>query len=137
MNKLYTITIRYFLLMVLMLLITGIWMVLLNSSSNIESLTDHYVKKSLYGILEIVTPHLFAMGTIIFILTHFLSLKNKNSIFESKLTLTLFTVMLISNLSMFLISQTIVWVVWLKILSVLLFILLTLVTMWRVLLRDY
>ncbi|CAA6800606.1 MAG: Unknown protein [uncultured Sulfurovum sp.] len=133
----YTVTIRYFLLMFLMLLITGIWMLLLHNSLSIESLTDYYVKKSLYGILDVLTPHLFAMGTVIFILTHLLSLKNKNSAFESKVTLLLFLVMLISNFSLFFITELTSWMIWVKLISTILFLLLSFLTMWRVLFRHY
>ena len=136
-NKLYKIVIHYFLLMLLMLLITGVWMLLLHTSLNIESFTDYYVKKSIFGLLEVVTPHLFAMGTVIFILTHFLSLKNKNSSFESKITLILFSLMLLSNLSMFFISETMAWLVWIKLLSTVLFLIFSLFIMWRVLNRQY
>jgi hypothetical protein len=136
-HKLYTITIRYFLLMLLMLLITGVWMLLLHTGFSIESLTNYYLKKTLYGISELLTPHLFAMGTVIFILTHFLSLKNKNSAFESKVTLLLFMMMLISNFSLFLITDLTPWMIWVKLISTTLFLLLSLLTMWRVLFRHY
>ncbi|CAA6798718.1 MAG: Unknown protein [uncultured Sulfurovum sp.] len=123
--------------MLLMLLITGVWMLLLHTSLSIESFTDYYVQKSIFGLLEVVTPHLFAMGTVIFILTHFLSLKNKNSSFESKTTLILFSLMLISNLSMFFISETMAWLVWIKIISTFLFLIFSLFIMWRVVNRQY
>lgn len=137
MYKHYTITIRYFLLMFLMLLITGVWMLLLHTPLNLESLTDYYVQKSVFGLLEVATPHLFAIGSVIFILTHFLSLKNKNTPFETKITLILFGMVLLSNLSGFFITDTISWMIWIKIISTVLFLLFSLMIMWRVFWRKY
>ena len=119
----YHLIIRYFLLMFLMLLITGIWLLLLNSSFSFESFTNYYVQKSVFGLLEIVTPHLFAMGIVIFILTHFLALNTKHTNFNNKITLTLFTFMLLSNLSSFFITQSTTYMIWLKIISILLLLL--------------
>ncbi len=137
MNKLNVLVIQYFLLMLLLLLITGTWMLLLHTSLSLENFTNYYVQKSVYGLLEVVTPHLFAMGTVVFILTHFLALKNKNSALESKLTLSLFTVMLVSNLSVFFISETMPWLVWVKLVATSLFLVLSLVIIWRVFFRKY
>lgn len=135
MNKDYKISIRYFLLMSLMLLLTGIWMLLLHTSLSIDGFTNYYVQKSVFGLLEVATPHLFAMGTVIFILTHFLSLNRRNSSFESKLTLSLFTFMLISNLSGFVVTEQTTYLVWIKIVSTLLFFVFSFLTMWRVFYR--
>ena len=136
MNKHYKLSIRYFLLMSLMLLITGLWMLLLHTTLSIENFTNYYVKKSIFGLLEVVSPHLFAMGTIVFIITHFLSLNRRNSSFENKLTLTLFTVMLISNFSGFAITEHTIYLAWLKIISTVLFFVLMLLSMWRVFIRT-
>ncbi|CAA6814512.1 MAG: Unknown protein [uncultured Sulfurovum sp.] len=135
MINLYRIGIRYFLIMLLMLFVTGIWLLLLHASFSLESFTNYYVEKSILGLLEVTTPHLFSMGIVIFILTHFLSLNKKNSPFESKLTLTLFSIMLISNFSSFLITQETTYLIWIKIISTFLFLLLSLLSMSLVLLR--
>ena len=136
MNKDYKLSIRYFLLMSLMLLITGIWMLLLHTTLSIESFTNYYVQKSIFGLLEVVSPHLFAMGTIVFIVTHFLSLKQRNSSFENKLTVMLFAVMLISNFSGFVITEHTTYFTWVKMLSTVLFFVFMLLSMWRVFLRT-
>ena len=128
----YHLIIRYFLLMFLMLLITGIWLLLLNSSFSFESFTNYYVQKSVFGLLEIVTPHLFAMGIVIFILTHFLALNTKHTNFNNKITLTLFTFMLLSNLSSFFITQSTIYMIWLKIISILLLLLFSSVIIFKV-----
>lgn len=132
MIHLYRIGIRYFLIMLLMLFITGIWLLLLHASFSLESFTNYYVQKSVFGLLEVASPHLFSMGIVIFILTHFLSLQNKYTSFESKLTISLFTVMLISNLSTFLVTQNNMWIIWIKISTTILFLLLSLFTIKRV-----
>lgn len=136
MNKDYKVSIRYFLLMLLMLLLTGIWMLLLHTSLSVDGFSNYYVQKSVFGLLEVATPHLFAMGTVIFILTHFLSLNRRNSSFESKLTLALFTVMIVSNLSGFIITEQTTYLVWVKIISTVLFLVFSLLSMWRVFLRT-
>ena len=136
MNTLYAIVIRYFLVMLLLLLITGVWMLLLHTSFSLESITNYYVKKSLLGNLEVITPHLFAMGTVVFTLTHFLALKCLNSSFESKVSLALFGVMLLSNLTPLGINETMAWLVWVKIGSTLLFLVLSLVIMVQVFFRT-
>lgn len=137
MNRHYTITVYYFLLMLLMLLITGIWMLLLHTSLDLTAFTQYYVEKSFYGLLETVTPHLFAMGTIVFILTHFLALKNKNTSLESTLSNLLFISMISSNLSVFFITEVTSWLIWLKIISTILFLLLSFFLIWFVFKRKY
>lgn len=120
-----------------MLFITGMWMILLKTSFSLESFTNYYVQKSTFGLLEVVTPHLFTMGTAIFILTHFLSLNKKNRPFDNQLTLSLFTFMLISNLSVFLITENTTYLVWLKVISIILFVIFSFLTMWRVFFRIH
>lgn len=137
MKDIYAVVIRYFLLMFLMLLITGVWLLLLHSSLTLESFTNYYVQKTIFGLLEVVTPHLFAIGTTVFILTHFLSLNKKNSSYENKLTLTLFSSMLLSNLSVFFISEQSTWIIWIKLISTLLFLILSLLTIYKVFFRTY
>jgi len=137
MYQAYKITINYFLLMLLMLMATGIWMLLLQSPLAFESLQNYYVNKSLLGVLDVVSPHLFAMGAVIFILTHFLSLKNKNTALESQMSLLLFVSMLLSNLSLFVITDSTAWMVWLKLISLTVFLLTSLFLIWRVFRRRY
>ena len=136
MKEIHAISIRYFLVMTFMLLATGVWLLLLHTSFSLESFTDYYVQKSVFGLLEVLTSHLFAMGTVIFVLTHFLSLHKQNTVFENRLTLTLFLLMLLSNFSGFLITESTTYFVWLKISSIILFLLFSLLTMWRVFYRT-
>lgn len=136
MNKQYHLIIRYFLLMFLMLLITGIWLLLLHTSLTLESFSNYYIHKSVFGLLEVVTPHLFAMGTTVFIVTHFLSLNKKNTSYENKLTLTLFSSMILFNVSEFFISEQSTWIIWIQIIATLLFLMLSLLTIYSVFVRT-
>ena len=126
MTTLYKNTIRYFLIMFSMLLFTGMWMFIEHTSLNIQELQNYYTPKSFFGLLETVSPHLFAMGMVTFILTHFLALKKRNSFIESKLTLILFLLMLSSNLSGFFINEDSFLLLWVKLFSTLLFFILSL-----------
>ena len=132
-NNLYSIIIRYFLLMFLMLLITGIWLLLLHTTFNFTDFTNYYVEKSLFGALEIVVPHLFAMGMVIFILTHFLSLRKKNTYLESHLSSLLFLATILLNVSLFFITANTTLIAGVKLFSTLAFLLLSLFISWKVL----
>ncbi|MCH9814735.1 MAG: hypothetical protein K0U47_12425 [Epsilonproteobacteria bacterium] len=68
----FAIVIRYFLLLTVLLLITGAWMFTLHTHWSVDGTTAYYTQKSFFGLLETVSPHLFGMSIIFFILTHFL-----------------------------------------------------------------
>ncbi len=102
----------------------------------IVHVTDYYAKKSLLGLLETISPHLFAMGTVVFVVTHFLALEKENTKVESIISTLLFVVMLSSNLSAFFISYESHLFSWLKLLSILFFILFFLFVMLRVFFRT-
>ena len=136
MNGLYALSIRYFLVLLLMLLLTGLWMFIEHTGFEIVQLTDHYAKKSLLGLLETISPHLFAMGTVVFIITHFLALEKENTKVESMVSTLLFVVMLSSNLSAFFISYESHLFSWVKLLSALLFVLFSVFVMFRVFFRT-
>ena len=70
----YTTPLKYFFVMTFLLLATGVWMFVLHTSLSIEGVLDYYAPKTFFGLLETVSPHLFAMGLLIFVLTHFLPL---------------------------------------------------------------
>ena len=69
-------------------------------------MSHYYAQKTLFGLLETLTPHLFGMGTVVFILSHFLALQNKNSKIEAQLSLGLFILMILSNFTVFFIEET-------------------------------
>jgi uncharacterized membrane protein len=115
-----------------MLLLSGFWMFIEHTSLNIQELQNYYSQKSFFGLLETVSPHLFGMGVVIFTLTHFLALKNKNSSIESKLSIILFILMITSNLSGFFISDTSMIMDWIKLFSTLSFLILSILIMIKV-----
>ncbi|MDQ7084036.1 MAG: hypothetical protein Q9M36_03500 [Sulfurovum sp.] len=59
---LYTLPIRYMILFSLAIFSSGVWLFILSSDT----------PKSMHNIIEIATPHLFAMGALLFLLAHFL-----------------------------------------------------------------
>lgn len=119
-----------------MLLFSGFWMFIEHTSLNIQELTQYYAQKSLFGLLETVNPHLFGMGVVIFTLTHFLALKNKNTPLESKLSIGLFTVMIFSNLSGFFIEESTILIAWIKLGATLLLMILSSILIVKVYFRT-
>ncbi|NOR56229.1 MAG: hypothetical protein GQ531_08480 [Sulfurovum sp.] len=118
----YGLALRYFSVMTLLVLISGLWMFVTNTSLNVEGTSSYYVLKSFYGLLETVSPHLFSMAVLIFILTHFFAIvsgvKHKNFRLFSIL---FFLFMLLSNVSGFFIEESGVFFSLLKLGSTLLF----------------
>jgi len=80
MQKNYNISIFYFLLFSLLLLLSGILLFEENIGLNISAISEYYLgneekfipKKSIYGVLKISLPHIFAFGVFIMVLLHFL-----------------------------------------------------------------
>lgn len=103
-NALYIIIIRYFFIMITLLFFTGLWMFIEHTSLSIEGVMGYYAPKSFFGLLETVSPHLFGMSLVVFILTHFFAvIKGIN---QRKFWLFgLFALMLVSNLSGFFIDE--------------------------------
>ena len=84
--KLYHIPIVYMLVYVVAILATGIWLFLLSqglsSSTIMQTLTQIVTvpePKSLHNFIEVATPHLFAIGTLIFVVAHFMLFSTKVS----------------------------------------------------------
>ena len=101
----YFTPLRYFFVMTVMLLATGLWMFVLHTSISIEGTLEYYAPKTFFGLLETVSPHLFGMGVFVFIVTHFFAIIQD---VEHKtyrwLSLGLFILMLLSNVSGFFIA---------------------------------
>ncbi len=80
MNISYLYAITYFSLMSLLLIISGIWIFIEKIGFNLASIIAYYAgdqlhgipAKSLYGQLEVLVPHLGAMGLFIMVVMHFL-----------------------------------------------------------------
>jgi hypothetical protein len=118
--------------MTLLLLFTGVWIFVMNTSLSIEGTTSHYAIKSLHGLLETVSPHLFGMGLIIFVLTHFFAIIKgiKQQNFKA-FSLLFVLVMLVENLSSFFITEEGIVFSVLKLFSTLLFVVYTCMAMWK------
>ena len=130
----YGLALRYFLVMTLLLLLSGLWMFILNTSLSIEGTTAYYAPKSFHGILDTVSPHLFGMGLIIFILTHFFAILKgvKQENFKT-FSILFVLVMLLENMSGFFITEDGLILSLVKLLSTFLFVVYTCVAMWKLL----
>ena len=130
----YGLALRYFLIMTLLLLLSGLWMFVINTSLSIEGTTAYYAPKSFHGLIETVSPHLFGMGLMIFILTHFFAILRGVKQEDFKTFSILFVlVMLLENLSGFFITEDGLILSVVKLLSTLLFVIYTCVAMWKLL----
>ncbi len=130
----YSIALRYFFVMTVLLLFTGVWIFVLNTSLSIEGTSAYYAPKSFHGLLDTVSPHLFGMGLILFILTHFFAILKgvKQENFKT-FSLLFILVLLVENLSVFFIVEDGIVFSVLKLLSTLLFVVYTCVAMWKLL----
>jgi len=128
----YTVPLRYFLVMTAILLLTGMWMFALHTSLSVGGVMDYYAPKSFYGLLETVNPHLFGMGLLVFVLTHFFAtLQGVEQKRYRLFSILFFMVMLLANMSGFFITQGEVFFSVLKLLSTLLFVGYALVTSYK------
>lgn len=129
---LYHIPIAYMLLYVVAILLSGIWLFLLSqglASADILQTFTHIVTtpepKSLHNFIEVATPHMFAMGTLIFVAAHFMLFSTKVSKKLSLVVSLVLFVVALFNISAYLfISFGLVVSGWIKLLSLALFILL-------------
>lgn len=122
-SALYAISVGYMLLYTVLILASGVWLFLLSqglgsSAGLLDTLKDIIAlpeEKSLRGLIEVATPHLFAMGALIFVVAHFMlfstTVSKKHALF---VTLIVFGLALFDIFSYFAISFG--WVVsgWLK-----------------------
>jgi len=133
--KLYNITIAYMLVYVVVILGTGLWLFLLSqglgSSNIIKTLSDIVAKpeqKSLHNFIEVATPHLFAIGILIFVVAHFMLFSTKISQKFSLVVSTLLFVLGLLNVVAYLpIILGLVVLGWIKLVSMGVFVLLFLV----------
>jgi len=130
--KLYHIPIAYMLVYVIAILATGVWLFLLSqglgSSDIMQILTQIAMKtepKSLHNFIEVATPHIFAMGILIFVVAHFMLFSTKVSQkFSLRVSVLLLIVALLNILAYLLIIFGVVVSGWVKLLSLELFVLL-------------
>lgn len=83
---LYNIVIVYMLVFVVAILVSGVWLFLLSqglsNSDVLETLKSVIYTpdpRSLHSFIEVATPHMFAMGTILFVVAHFMLFSTKVS----------------------------------------------------------
>ena len=124
-NGLYNVVIRYFLLMLILLLVTGVWLLLLHSGVTVDSLLHYYAQKTLFGVLETLTPHFLFMSLMMFILTHFLALKSAYTKMDKVLSYLLLIFMFLSLITPLFINENFWWIIYIKIFSMALFLVLS------------
>ena len=130
---LYSIPIRYMLIYVILILMSGLWLFLLSqgleSSESVMSTLNNVITapahKSVEGLIEVVTPHLFAIGTLIFVTAHFMLFSTKVSQKVSLMVaMLLFVFALFDIFSYFAITFGLVVSGWIKLLAMSAFVLL-------------
>jgi len=110
---LYALPIKYMMLFSLALLFSGLWLFLLSQDFSIK-----YIEKSLHHSIEVATPHLFAMGILIFIVAHFLLfstvVKNKYALIASQ---SLYLFMFLNIFSSLFMSLGYAQLIWIKLIA--------------------
>lgn len=90
--------------MLTLILFSGFLMFIEHTSLSIEGVINYYESKTIFGLLETLSPHLFGMGVAFFILTHFYAVIQ--GVNQKKFWLfLLFILMLVSNFSGFFIAE--------------------------------
>ena len=133
--KLYHIPIAYMLVYVVAILATGVWLFLLSQGLGTTDITQTLTKaitltepKSLHNFIEVATPHLFSMATLIFVVAHFMLFStNISQRFSLRVSVLLFGVALLNIAAYLLIITGFVVSGWIKLVSMGLFVLLFLV----------
>ena len=139
--SLYKIPIAYMLVYVVLILFTGLWLFLLSQGLNssdgmIDTLMDIVFipePKSLHHFIEVAAPHMFAMGAMVFVLSHFMLFSTKISQSTSlivAMSLSVFTILNIFSYSA--ISLGLLISGWVKLLSMSIFVLLFLLMLFMV-----
>jgi len=126
----YHIPIAYMLLYTVLLLGSGLWLFLLSQGlasseglmATLEKIIQTPEPKSMHNFIEVATPHMFAMGSLVFVVAHFMlfstKISQKNSLIVS---LILFVFLLFNIFSYGAISFEILSSGWIKLLSIALF----------------
>lgn len=121
-HKLYTLAIRYFILFLVLLIISGVALFWLERG--LET-------KSIESIIEILTPHIVGMGMTLFVVAHFLLSSTKfTQHFSLKIFLALAMVTLLDQFSYLFILMGFEVFGWIKLVSLLLYILLSFGLLW-------
>ena len=127
----FSIPVAYLLLYTLVILATGIWLFFLsqglNGSEGISATLQKIITapetKSLQNLVEVATPHLFAMGALVFVVAHFMLFSTEISQKTSLIVaLILFVLTLLNIVSYGAISFGLVISGWIKLISMSLFV---------------
>lgn len=134
--SLYKIPIGYMLLYIVLILGSGLWLFLLSQGLDSAESIMHTIQniihtpkpKSLHNFIEVAAPHMFAIGTLIFVAAHFMLFSTKISQKVSLVVaMILFILALFNILSYLAISFGLLVSGWIKLVSLLGFVLLFLV----------
>ena len=106
------------------ILLSGVWLFLLSHGlgekgigTTLHTIIYMPVLKSIYGLMEVATPHLVSIGMLIFLVAHFLLFSTKVSkAFSQKVSILLFIVAFANILAYFLISFGLLTSGWVKLL---------------------
>ncbi len=128
---LYNIVIVYMLVFVVAILVSGVWLFLLSQGLSSSDVLETFIDivnspepKSLHGFIEVATPHMFAMGTLLFVMAHFMLFSTKVSqSFSLVISLLLFAVALFNISAYLFISFGLFVSGWIKLFSMGLFVL--------------
>jgi len=128
---LYSLPIRYMLIYVILILMSGLWLFLLSQGlecsesiiGTLKNVITTPAHKSVEGLIEVATPHLFAIGTLIFVTAHFMLFSTKVSQKMSLIVaMFLFIFALFDIFSYFAITFGLVVSGWIKLVAVSVFI---------------
>ena len=134
--SLYKIPIGYMIVYVVLILISGLWLFLLSQGlgssegifETLKNIIDAPETKSLEGIIEVATPHVFAMGSLVFVVAHFMLFSTKVSQkYALIVAMLLFVFALFDIFSYLLITFGLLVSGWIKLLSMVIFVLFFLV----------
>ncbi len=130
--KLYYIPIGYMIVYTIAILGTGVWLFLLSQGlanfglmQTLKEIIAQPEPKSFYGFVEVATPHMFAIGTLIFVVAHFLLFSTKISqIFSLRVSILLFILAFLNIGAYLAIIFGLIVSGWIKLFSITLFVLL-------------
>ena len=111
-TQLFKIPVFYMLLYTLAILLSGVWLFLLSQglgehgiSTTLQNFIEMPALKSIYGLIEVATPHMVSMGILIFLVVHFLLFStNVSKTFSKRVSIVLFTIAFANIIAYFLIS---------------------------------
>ncbi len=114
------------LLYVILILISGLWLFLLSQGfesvgsiiGTLKNFINTPADKSLEGLIEVVTPHLFAIGSLIFVTAHFMLFStNVSQKLSLKVAMLLFAFALFDIFAYFVITFGFVVSGWIKLVA--------------------